>query len=126
MSYTLADFREALAGDSTRFVARFAESKWGNEEGDAFDPEYDEELTYLLTSEEVSLDIDGIGRVEMVIRWGGQGDGAATGDVVKVTNDEGERFFERTGTYSSWDSTYYGDWHEVEPYEKTVVRYRLV
>lgn len=58
---------------------------------------------------------------EPAANWGGQGDGAAMGAVIKI----GDRYFKRTGYYSSWDSSEYDSTvEEVEPYEKTVIRYR--
>lgn len=99
------------------------DSRWAGNAGD--------ELSYVsegeIVSEQMKVNVDGLGLVEGIVSWGGEGDGAATGDVIKVTGEDGsENYFERTGRYSSWDSTYYGDWYEVEPYEKTVTRYRKV
>ena len=125
MSYTVEDFRAMMDGTSTKYVARFAESKWGRNAGDTLDPDDDESVDYYVTSEEIDFEVEGMGYVELAICWGGEGDGAETGNVVKVTAADGtERFFEQRGRYSSWDSTYYDEWNEVEPYEKTVVRYR--
>lgn len=124
MSYTLEDFTAMLDGESTKYTATYAEDKWGVSAGDPYDPEYSESMSYFLTEEETPFYVEGMGRVELAVKWGGQGDGALTGNVVKVTSDFGEeRFFEQTGRYSSWDSTYYGPWAEVRPVEKTVVRY---
>lgn len=127
MSYTLEDFQEFMTGESTR-SATYAASKWGVTEGEPYDGgySYSSGLGNLIVDEEIPLQVDGIGLVEREADWGGEGDGAETGRVVRVTDEDGDaRYFEQTGRYSSWDSTYYGDWYEVEPFEKTVVRYRV-
>lgn len=63
------------------------------------------------------------GKVTRVAHWGGEGDGAEMFLVFSV----GGRLFQITGYYSSYDSSSWdGPLVEVEPYEKTVVRYRKV
>lgn len=83
---------------------------------------------YYIQYEEVDLVHPDFGTIEAVSRWGGEGDGAVMGTVIKVTgNDGSERFFERTGRYSSWGADEgWSSLTEVEPYEKTVVRYRAL
>ncbi|AXH49314.1 hypothetical protein HWB76_gp087 [Streptomyces phage Blueeyedbeauty] len=43
--------------------------------------------------------------------------------VVKI----GDRYFQKTGYYDSWDSTYWdGSFVEVKPVEKTVISYEII
>jgi hypothetical protein len=61
------------------------------------------------------------GEVKKVDAWGGEGDGATIFLVVECDG----RLFEKTGYYSSWDSSQMdGDLVEVEAYKKEVTRYR--
>lgn len=103
--------------------------KYGWREDAQFEPvaeEYDE-LAYMVSQEEATVRIDNVGTFEHVVTWGGEGDGAEIGNVIRFTDSEGNvQHFEQTGTYSSWDSTYFDEWHEVQPFEKTVIRYRRV
>jgi hypothetical protein len=96
--YTVEDFKTAL-------------NKWEDEfygEGDLFMNffwgDMPEELPYL----------EGIGQLESVDTGGGEGDGAEVWAVLKV----GQRYFRKTGEYSSWgDSQMSSDIEEVYPKE---------
>lgn len=95
---------------------------------DEYEPAEDEDLEDALLSEERDVVFVGVGTFNLEVQWGGQGDGAPMGYVIKFTPVEGDpQWFEKTGYYSSWDSNYFdGGWKEVEPFEKTVTRYKKV
>lgn len=61
------------------------------------------------------------GTIEKEKAWGGEGDGASIFLVVRV----GDRLFQKSGYYSSWDSSRLdGPLIEVEAYTEPVIRYR--
>lgn len=116
MSYTVGDFRSLMSGYWEGPVL-------DKEDGDYVD---NDEIQSYVTMEESTLEVPGIGDVSLEVRWGGEGDGAAMGYVVRVDGEDGiQRFFELRGHYSSWDSDYFdGDWNEVQPYNKFVTRFK--
>src|SRR6478752_9466588 len=66
--------------------------------------------------------LPGLGTFKHIASWN-LGDGNETGYVTR--HEESGRLYRKTGTYSSWDATYWeeGDFDEVEPREVTVTRY---
>lgn len=82
----------------------------------------DDELFMSLWYEEhIDLpNLDGIGQVEVVECWGGEGQGQSMGVIIKV----GNRYFRMCGYYSSWDdSEMDGNLEEVKPVEVTRTEY---
>jgi hypothetical protein len=80
------------------------------------------ELWYEDAPEELPT-LDGIGKVEFVDSWGGEGDGAEIFVVIKV----GDRYFQRTGYYSSWgESRMDGKLEEVKPVQVMRTEYESV
>ena len=67
-------------------------------------------------------DLPGFGSFEQVASWN-YGDGHERGAVFK---HESGRYFQATGSYSSWDSSTWDKVEEVEPYEVTKIRYRRI
>lgn len=127
MSYTAAELDTVLSEDNYGDEwsgLRFLEEKWGNKAGDPVDGE---DGWYYLGQEELPLYHPDFGDIRVEALWGGEGDGAAQGQVISVQDEDGFRYFERVGRYSSWDGD--GDWsnlYEVEQFEKTVKRYRKI
>jgi hypothetical protein len=62
---------------------------------------------------------------EVVDSGGAEGDGAEMFCVFKVTrlSDNEENFIAFFGRYSSWDSSYYDDYHLVEPEEYVAIKW---
>ena len=67
--------------------------------------------------------LEGIGQVESVESWGGEGDGAAIHVVIKV----GDRYFQQDGYYSSWgESEMDGQVVEVKPVQVMRTEYQEI
>ena len=61
--------------------------------------------------------------VKVVVQYGGEGDGAPISLVFSVDDE----LFEKHGTYSSWDSSYWdGPLYKVTPYQEMVTKYKPV
>jgi hypothetical protein len=63
---------------------------------------------------------------EEIADIGGEGDGAATSKIFKVTKGNKTTLFRIDGYYSSWDSTDYGNAYEVEEYIKQVKDWKAI
>lgn len=67
--------------------------------------------------------LEGIGQLEFVDSGGGEGDGAEIWVVIKI----GNRYFRKTGYYSSWGSDEMdGDLEEVKPKQVEVTQYEAI
>lgn len=67
--------------------------------------------------------IEGFGQLEVVDRQGGEGDGAEISVVIKA----GDRYFRKTGYYSSWgESEMDSAVSEVQPVEVTRTEYEEI
>lgn len=88
-------------------------SRW-NDETKKREPLPEDEIEY--------VEFPGIGRIEMVESFGGEGEGDQYWFVFKITDADGNvRFFRRNGWYASFNGGYYdGPTEEVKPAEKTI------
>jgi len=69
--------------------------------------------------------VSGLGIVELVEDYGGEGMGDTRYVVIKVTNNDGdETYYRKDGYYASYDgSTFDGDFREVTPRDRVVTYY---
>lgn len=116
-------------------IKGLAEAIWENKDSsdliDAYDIEDLDDLESTLTSE-VGDEIKYCSfekfkdyKAELVDSGGAEGDGAEMFCVFKVTrlSDNEENFIAFFGRYSSWDSSYYDDYHLVEPEEYVAIKW---
>ena len=112
MAYTIEEFKAAV-------------SDWEMQAEDVrslFIDVWNEEL-----STEDLPTLENIGKLEVADTWGGEGDGAEIYAVVRVVGEDGDRYFQASGYYSSWgDTDMDGDIIEVRPKEVQVTRYEAV
>lgn len=79
-------------------------------------------LDDLMNEEEQSFDVPGLGKVEFVENFGGEGQGDDYWLIFKV----GEQYFQQDGYYASHDGGYLdGDLYEVEPVKVTKTEYKV-
>lgn len=109
-------------------------AKFGYEEGpDVFEEEFPEhpsygsydtewdELSYML-DKKGGVDVPGLGLVEKVDDYGGEGQGDDLWFVIKVTFPVGDdKFYRKSGYWVSHDGSYWdGEFEEVTPKQKTI------